>query len=256
MTLNRKLTRAAYAASALMSVSMLTACGNSDNDTQDGPTFKAESTQSQESKKSSGSDYFAGLEDLDDLNEDDLRVANWTMRMATAYTCVGSYGLTGPNDSVYGVARPDMLSNTSDNYEMDDATKTKLSEFAEKSEETPIVGLARRITPNAPDYRPDYEVGEHACNGDPLLQGLAEGAGHDSLENYFYVSDDHKKLTLKYDQVAFVSASEKDARDEDGVRKLEKGTGTAEFVIDLDKKTITMTDDDWMERVDFDALGA
>lgn len=238
MNIFKKFTAATVAASVVF----LSACGS--DDTPEPRALDNGSSESETVAKQS-------LEVFGDLDEEDRNAADWLITTASLNVCPG-------NNSIYilgengGSVIPEgyEIRNFVGDYTVDDETKSKLSAYSDMMKTSALFGTGQIDAPNVSDY--DYVM--YGCSGDPNID--TEGGSKTKLEDFFTVSDDETKLTLAFDKVRIIDLlkSPEPHTFRDGVTSedydaLRGGHARAEFVLDLENNTLTMTDDSWMKQV-------
>lgn len=230
------------AAAAVAGVALISACGS--NDDEETRALDNGSSETETVEETS-------LETFGDLDEEDRNAADWLISVASLNVCPGnnSIYITGPNG---GSMIPEgyQIQNFVDDYEVDDATKSKLLSYSDSMANAAMFGAGRIDAPNTTDY--DYT--KYGCSGDPDI--ATEGGSDTDLEDFFTVSDDEKTLTLAFDKVRIVdllkSPNPHDFRDgvtEEDFDSLAGGHARAEFVLNLEDNTLEMTDDSWLQQV-------
>lgn len=198
------------------------------------------------------------LETFGDLDEEDRDAADWLISTASLYVCPGNNSnyIVGPGGSSM-IPEGYQIQNFVDDYEVDDATKSKLISYGDAMMNSALLGAGRIDAPNTTDY--NYI--RSGCSGDPDIDTVG-GSGTD-LEDFFTVSEDEKKLTLAFDKVRIIDLRKSPnphdftvgghdnatgVNDED-FESLRSGHARAEFVLDLENDTLEMTDDSWLQQV-------
>lgn len=238
MNIFKKVTAAAAAASVIV----LSACGSDEE--SDPRALDNGSSESETVEESS-------LETFGDLDEEDRNAADWLISTANLHVCPGnnSIYIVGPNG---GSMIPEgyQIQNFVDDYEVDDATKSKLLSYSDSMMNSALFGAGRIDAPNTTDY--DYT--NSGCEGDPTIG--TEGGSATDLEDFFTVSEDESKLTLAFDKVRIIdllkSPEPHDFREgvtEEDFESLKGGNARAEFVLDLENNALEMTDDSWLQQV-------
>lgn len=230
------------AAAAVASVALISACGSNDDDEPRALDNGSSETETVEETP---------LETFGDLDEEDRNAADWLISTASLHVCPGnnSIYIVGPNG---GSMIPEgyQIQNFVDDYEVDDATKSKLLTYSDSMLNSALFGAGRIDAPNTTDY--DYT--KYGCSGDP---DIATAGGSDTdLEDFFTVSEDENKLTLAFDKVRIIDLLKSpephdftDGATEEDFESLRGGHARAEFVLDLENDTLEMTDDSWLQQV-------
>lgn len=230
------------AAAAVASIALISACGS--NDDEEPRALDNGSSETETVEETS-------LETFGDLDEEDRNAADELISTASLHVCPGNNSLyiVNPNGGSM-VPEGYQINNFVDDYEVDDATKSKLLSYSDSMMNSALFGAGRIDAPNTTDY--DYT--NSGCSGDPDIDTVG-GSGTD-LEDFFTVSEDGTKLTLAFDKVRIVdllkSPEPHDFRDgatEEDFESLRGGHARAEFVLDLENDTLEMTDDSWLQQV-------
>lgn len=239
MNVLKKLT----AASAIAGTVLLSACGSGDEPeprSLDNGSSESETVAEEQS-----------LEVFGDLDEDDRNAASWLITTASLNVCPG-------NNSIYMIGEnggsmiPEgyQIHNFVDDYTVDAETKYKLGVYSDIMKTSALFGAGKIDAPNVSDY--DYVM--YGCSGDPNIN--TAGGSKTKLEDFFTVSDDETKLTLAFDKVRIIDLLKEpeprtfqDGFDREDYDALRGGHARAEFVLDLENNTLTMTDDSWMQQV-------
>lgn len=237
------------AAAAVASVALISACGS--NDDEEPRALDNGSSETETVEETS-------LETFGDLDEEDRNAADELISTASLHVCPGNNSLyiVNPNGGSM-VPEGYQINNFVDDYEIDDATKSKLLSYSDSMMNSALLGAGRIDAPNTTDY--DYT--RSGCSGDPDIDTVG-GSGTD-LEDFFTVSEDEKKLTLAFDKVRIIDLRKSPnphdftvgghdystgVNDED-FESLRGGHARAEFVLDLENNTLEMTDDSWLQQV-------
>ena len=230
------------AASAIAGAVLLSACSSSED--KEPRTLDNGSSESETVEETS-------LETFGDLDEEDRNAADWLISTASLHVCPGnnSIYIVNPNGGSM-VPKGYQIDNFVDDYEVDDATKSKLLSYSDSMMDSALFGAGRIDAPNTTDY--DYT--KYGCSGDPDID--TAGGSDTDLEDFFTVSDDETKLTLAFDKVRIIdllkSPNPHDFREgvtDEDFESLRGGHARAEFVLDLENNTLEMTDDSWLQQV-------